>query len=124
MLPGCFCLTIWLLYLLGFRCVLSSVTWLFLSDNVVAVPVGVQVCSVMCYLAVFVSQCGCCTCWGSGVFCQVLPGCFCLIMWLLYLLGFRCVLSSVTWLFLSDNVVAVPVGVQECSVQCYLVVFV
>ena len=49
-----FCLTMWLLYLLGFRCVLSSVTWLFLSDNVVAVPVGVQVCSVMCYLVVFV----------------------------------------------------------------------
>ena len=43
-------------------------------------------------------------------------------MWLLYLLGFRCVLSSVTWLFLSDNVVAVPVGVQVCSVQCYLAV--
>ena len=91
----------WLQYLLGFRCVLSSVTWLFLSDNVVVVPVGVQVCSVQCYLAVF-----------------------CLTMWLLYLLGFRCVLSSVTWLFLSDNVVAVPVGVQVCSVQCYLVVFV
>ena len=34
-------------------CVLSSVTWLFLSNNVVSVPVGVQVCSVMCYLAVF-----------------------------------------------------------------------